>query len=181
LKSRVESARQALGIVAKSNEAMAEQARAMVARKLNGAESRTYFETLFPTKGTPAPKPAGRDGASLLDSILDQTAQSADVMADLLAGHEERQAEVTERTAKRNREILGEILTNYDNSRNRLRGIEHSAWAAYNAVSEYIDHGKKARGRDVEARRESRFESVLFGAGHDLKADAYSSALALAR
>jgi phage/plasmid-like protein (TIGR03299 family) len=58
--------------------------------------------------------------------------------------------------------------------------IRHTSWAAFNAVSEYVDHVKPTRGRDDDDRTSKRLESSLFGMGANLKARAFDLALAMA-
>ena len=175
LKDRVKAARTKLGIITKRFESFEQQTQAMAGRSLDYRESLGYFKALYPTEVCPAHQPIAADGAGLLQMMLEGNQEQAPVVAELLAGH---YAE-TERQAKSNREALDLILGNYDNSRNRLPGIEHTAWSAYNAVSEYVDHQAKHRGRDHQARAESRLNSVLLGAGNNQKLAAYDSALAL--
>ena len=55
-----------------------------------------------------------------------------------------------------------------------------TAFAAFNAVTEYVDHHKTTRGRDDADRTAKRIESSLFGAGADLKVRAFDLALRLA-
>ncbi len=61
----------------------------------------------------------------------------------------------------------------YSNPRQNLPGIERTAWAAYNAVSEFADHSAKFR------TTESRFTSVIEGGANDLKQKAFDTALSL--
>lgn len=60
----------------------------------------------------------------------------------------------------------------YRNPRQQLPSIERSAWAAYNAVSEFADHVGKFRSP------ESRFVSVTEGGADALKQKAFEVALA---
>jgi len=52
----------------------------------------------------------------------------------------------TERQRKSRNEVLGQMFGNFDNDRNGLPGVKHTAWGAYNAVSEWADHQRKYRG-----------------------------------
>jgi phage/plasmid-like protein (TIGR03299 family) len=61
----------------------------------------------------------------------------------------------------------------YSNPRQNLPGIERTAWAAYNAVSEFADHAGKFRSA------ESRFVSVTEGGADALKQRAFDKALAM--
>jgi phage/plasmid-like protein (TIGR03299 family) len=90
-----------------------------------------------------------------------------------LPGHTDRQ--------KKSREtVYGQMLSNFDNDRNTLPGVKHTAWGAYNAVSEWADHQKATRGSNPTEKLNRRLDSVWFGAGHQLKQAAYHGALELA-
>lgn len=84
------------------------------------------------------------------------------------------------RQRRRRREVIDAFLTNFDNDANSLAGIRHTAWAAYNAVSEWADHGRRFRGADPQQRKENRLNSIWFGSSHRLKQAAWVSALELA-
>lgn len=80
------------------------------------------------------------------------------------------------------------LMRNFENEKNTLPGMKHTAWAAYNAVSEWADHQRQFRSsrdsqkfRDVDrGRAESRLHSVWFGSSHHLKQKAYRQAVELA-
>ena len=55
--------------------------------------------------------------------------------------------------------------------------IRHSAWAAVNAVTEYVDHERPTRGRTPEQRADRRLQSQWFGSGARLKQQAWQLAL----
>jgi phage/plasmid-like protein (TIGR03299 family) len=61
-----------------------------------------------------------------------------------------------------------------------IHAIKGTTWAAYNAVTEYVDHHRPTRTRDTTLRRSRRLESAWFGSGAILKARAWNEALALA-
>lgn len=61
----------------------------------------------------------------------------------------------------------------YSNPRQNLPGIERSAWAAYNALSELTDH--QSRFRSIE----SRFNSIVEGTANALKQKAFDNLVAL--
>lgn len=48
-----------------------------------------------------------------------------------------------------------------------------TAWDAFNAVTEFVDHRRTVRAHDGRSRAEARFESTILGSGDDLKATAY--------
>ena len=69
------------------------------------------------------------------------------------------------------------VVANFDHELQRLKGIEHSAWAAFNSVSQYVDWERPTRGFVGRDRDERRFASSMFGQGADLKRRAWSTAL----
>jgi phage/plasmid-like protein (TIGR03299 family) len=162
LKGKMALARQHLGVIGQKVVTFEQQAQALAKVSMKGTEVVNYVEKFFPTKQ----KPNFSDGAALLNQIVNTKLDRGSVVSDLLAGH---YAE-TERIAKRNQGILDQIITNYEND--PARG---TAWGAYNAVSQYADHQKKYESADT------RLNSAWFGAGNDLKQEAYSAALAMAK
>jgi hypothetical protein len=72
------------------------------------------------------------------------------------------------------------VTANFDHELQRLKGIEHSAWAAFNAVCQSVDWERPTRGAAI-TRDERRFESTMLGAGSGLKRRAWAEALKLAR
>jgi phage/plasmid-like protein (TIGR03299 family) len=87
---------------------------------------------------------------------------------------------VSQRQRNGRERVLGQMLANFDNDRNTLPGVRHTAWGAYNAVSEWADHQKGYRGGTVAEKLDRRLDSVWFGASHQLKQAAYRGALELA-
>jgi len=87
----------------------------------------------------------------------------------------------TERGKKNRENALVTIHTNFESGEtNNLPGMRGTAWAAYNAVSQWADHQRQFRGTDTRGRAESRLNSVWFGASNDLKQKAYGRAMELA-
>ncbi len=58
--------------------------------------------------------------------------------------------------------------------------IKHSAWAAYNAVTEWVDHRRSRRGDDDPERASRRLQSIWWGGGAKLKDRAWNLALEMA-
>ncbi|QDT29897.1 hypothetical protein Enr10x_52540 [Gimesia panareensis] len=52
-----------------------------------------------------------------------------------------------------------------------------TSWAAFNAVTEFVDHHRSTRGKTEDEKISRRFESSWFGSGARLKAAAWSAAL----
>jgi len=75
--------------------------------------------------------------------------------------------------------IIEEVSGMFEHGKgNNLPGVKGTAWAAFNAVTEYVDHTRSSRGQGRD-KLESRAASLLFGSGADLKQKAWDSALAL--
>jgi phage/plasmid-like protein (TIGR03299 family) len=173
---RVEEAREKLGIILGRMDKHQEEITALVGKKLDVQESLDYFKQFFPVEVRPKSvlPNIGTDGAALLGQILDGHQQEQDVVAELLQGH---YAE-TERQAQRNIEILFQVLQNYENQGNSPADVRHSAWTAYNAVSEYADHQLRYRG-DPQTRADRQLDSIWWGRADELKQQAYRGALDL--
>lgn len=95
-----------------------------------------------------------------------------------------------DRTKGNHRKTVDAISSGYFSARtNNLAGISRTPWAAYNAVTEYIDHPPKSweqsqRERkedtaDRQKRAENHFSSVLLGSGAAEKQSAFNLALEL--
>ena len=162
LRGKIELAKRHLGIIGQRVEAFQHEAHALARAAFKDSEARGYVERFFPTKT----KPNFSDGVALLSTIVGGQQDRSEVVCDLLAGHFAE----TERIAKRNQTILEQILDNFE--RDPARG---TAWGAYNAVSQYADHQARYRSAD------SRLNSAWFGAGNDLKQEAYRTAQAQAK
>ena len=168
--ARVAQARAALGFTKEAIEQFTQQTRTLARTSL---APEPYFRaclddivdiTVAEQQVTEA---SLRDG-SILKAVLNITTAS-----DRSKATDRLQAAITRR-----KELFADILDRYESDRNNnMPAIKGTAWAAYNAVSEHVDHSKLHRGnKDAE----SRFERVLLGAGDDLKQAAFIRALALA-
>jgi phage/plasmid-like protein (TIGR03299 family) len=85
-------------------------------------------------------------------------------------------------TDRRAQAIIGTrraITEAYLNPRQNFGSIGETAWAAYNAVSEHIDHLPR-RGANQTRRAEARFNVSLYGAGRDMKDRAFAAAQRIA-
>lgn len=86
----------------------------------------------------------------------------------------------SDRQKNRRDKVYGQMLANFDNDRNTLPGVTHTAWAAYNAVSEWADHQKIHRGGNPAEKMNRKLDSIWFGGAHQVKQAAYHGALELA-
>lgn len=57
--------------------------------------------------------------------------------------------------------------------------MSRTAWAALNAVTQYVDYDLPVLGRDDTAKAQNRLRSMWFGPGAQLKQQALESAVAL--
>lgn len=80
-----------------------------------------------------------------------------------------RGEEAEEATRSKNRREAIIALAKHAPNLGSVRG---TAWAAYNAVAEFADHGMTFRETKIASRAENRAASILDGAAHDLKAKA---------
>jgi len=72
-----------------------------------------------------------------------------------------------------------ELLSLFENGRgNDISAIRHSAWTAYNAVTEYADHNRTVKG--VKEDPSNRLKSIWFGTGAELKGRAFDRILEVA-
>ena len=72
------------------------------------------------------------------------------------------------------------ITANFDHEFQRLPGIAHTAWSAFNSVTQYVDWERPTRGKHQQERDERRFATTMFGPGAELKRRAWQEALVLA-
>ena len=84
------------------------------------------------------------------------------------------------RAEMRRRKILHQFQSNFTNATNTLPGVTGTAWAAYNAVSQYFDHQRMFKGTNTLEKADHQLESIWFGSSHHAKQEAYQMALTLA-
>ena len=80
----------------------------------------------------------------------------------------------------RRRKIIHQFEDNFTNATNTLPGVAGTAWAAYNAVSQYFDHQRNFKGANILEKADHQLESIWFGSSHHAKQEAYQRALTLA-
>lgn len=89
-----------------------------------------------------------------------------------------RDPDWTERREEAIRKTRLSILSAYCNPRQGL--AEGTAWAAFNAVTEHVDHLPR-RGASRRAKAEARFNVALYGIGRDMKERAFRAACRFAK
>src|SRR5262249_32094697 len=160
LKDRVAEARRNLGIISQRVETFEQEIQHLARVQVHDGQVRDYFRQVF---DIPAPKAVAGDGAALLDSIVGGATRRQELMADLLEGHRQR----TERQQKADAKLLEQLLANFHDRSNTLPGIAGSAWAAYNAVSEYVDHQRTVHGKTSREKADNRLNHIWFGSADD--------------
>lgn len=129
--------------------------RALASVNVKSAEQmRAYIDIVFPpAKKAEKPAPVSApvvDGAGLMASLLNRPIGEA--RESMFS------ADVGEATKETRTRIYGEIEALFQRGRgNDLAGVKGTAWAAYNAVTEYITH---ERGRNAD----NRVNTAWFGA-----------------
>ncbi|MFN0021070.1 MAG: DUF932 domain-containing protein [Pirellulaceae bacterium] len=84
----------------------------------------------------------------------------------------------TEGNKTRAENVRQELFRLFESGKGQdIPGVRGTAWAAFNSITEYVDHVRPARGRNTEDRRSRRLESSWFGSGALLKAKAWTLAL----
>lgn len=87
-------------------------------------------------------------------------------------------ADEQKKMSRRAQNIIDEVTRFFEYGKgNTLPGVKGTAWAAFNAVTEYVDHARTTRGGQSEV--EARASSLLFGSGAILKQKAWDAAVSL--
>lgn len=96
-----------------------------------------------------------------------------DIMCPIL---DRRDPDWTEQREERLRKTREDIAMKYllDECQ-RVPGVERTAWAAFNAVTQHIDHLPR-RGATMQAKAEARFNVCMYGPGRDMKERAFQAA-----
>ncbi|HWD40094.1 MAG TPA: DUF932 domain-containing protein [Fimbriimonas sp.] len=80
----------------------------------------------------------------------------------------------------RTRNIHEELFRLFELGRGQdIYGIRRTAWAAYHAITEYVDHHRPTRAAAPQDRSALRLQSQWFGSGAKLKAKPWDDALLL--
>ena len=83
--------------------------------------------------------------------------------------------------SSRTQNVRAKLLNLFETGRGQdLPETRFTAWTAFNALTEYVDHHRSTRGRTVGERVDRRLQSAWFGSGAKLKADAWRAALEMA-
>ena len=121
--------------------------------------------------------------------LAQQFYDDVQIKADLLANHSPSPAQLRnffqslypdpeEGNKTRAQNTRRELSRLFEDGRGQdIPGVRHTMWAAFNAVTEYVDHHRPTRARDARERASRRLQSQWFGSGARLKARAWDLAL----
>lgn len=89
--------------------------------------------------------------------------------------------EKVRRLAQRRRDRMDEAARDFMARHRKEAEVSggDNAWAAFNAWTGYVQHDRKGKGKDDNARAENRLESNLFGTNEQRTREAFAAALAL--
>jgi phage/plasmid-like protein (TIGR03299 family) len=145
-KIRIEEARNALGLVRKQIKETQAAYATLAAQPVSRKDAKSYFETVFPAPV--APESPDKAEARTYQEKLDRW-----------------------------NGVQAEILKLYSTGKGlEIPGVRDTAWAAYNAVTEYVDHVYPIT--QAGTLSVARQESAAFGSYAAVKAEALSLALA---
>lgn len=115
----------------------------------------------------------------LRDCVLtrEQWAEFIDVMAPVPLKSDPDWTARREREILETRQSIQSIFRTAETS--LVDGAENTAWAAFNAVTQHIDHLPR-RGADAGRKAEARFNVTQYGPGRDQKERAFQTACRLA-
>lgn len=77
----------------------------------------------------------------------------------------------TEEISTRKENIKSDLLTLFEGGRGQKLGNIHSAWKAYNAVTEYVDHYSTVK--NLAEDKTNKLKNIWFGTGAKLKEQAW--------
>ena len=115
-----------------------------------------------------------------------------EIRLDFLAGHQPNATQLgryfealypdpAEGSNSRARNVRDTLYNLFERGKGQeIPAIRHSSWAAFNAVTEFVDHFRSSRGRNDHERGSNRLDSAWFGSGNKLKQHAFRLALDMA-
>ncbi len=128
------------------------RARAAEARELLGLASRFYRQTSELANTLASYYPTGQE----LKRYFEQLYPDRDGMVNA-----------------RSKNIRAKLFQLFEHGRGQnIPETRLTAWSAFNAVTEFVDHHRSSRGPDGSSQRANRLNSAWFGSGARIKADA---------
>lgn len=166
--ARIAEAREALGIVSAQVPAMAKAYAHLAATPVTTARAKEYFAEVFPYAAA-AKALAGESDNDTIARIMGGTSGQREL------------SEAAKAAMAKVDEHRGLLLTLFEGAGigADLDGARGTAWGAYNAVTEWIDHAYPVLSNGKASR--DRLESAMVGAYADKRAEAFDLAMLLAR
>ncbi|HQZ66361.1 MAG TPA: DUF932 domain-containing protein [Planctomycetaceae bacterium] len=129
-----------------------------------------------------------RELLGLASRFYSQTAQLADALAsyypttgELQHYFEQIYPDRDGSANSRARNVREQLLHLFEHGRGQnIPETRLTAWSAFNAVTEFVDHHRSSRGESDAARKASRLNSAWFGSGVEIKAQAWAAAIEMA-
>lgn len=116
-----------------------------------------------------------------LQSRIDQLANHYPNRKQLEAYFAALYPDSTDTKNRRAQNVRNELFRLFEHGRGQdIPQIKLTSWAAFNAVTEFVDHHRSTRGSSERERASRRLESAWFGSGARLKAEAWAAALDMA-
>ena len=160
IEGKIEKARATLGLVVHETEKYEEEVRATARLELSRAQAREYFNVLYRKIFLRKSEQEAPDSAQMVDEDGDKTT-----------------VESKSTREKHQEKIVDRWMELFDDEKQTMKGIAGTAWAAYNAYSEWSDH-ERGNMRGI-AESDVRVHSNLFGISALTKRKAWKETLAL--
>lgn len=115
-----------------------------------------------------------------------------EIRLDFLAGHHPTAAQLAryfealypdpaDGSSTRARNVRDTLYNLFERGKGQeIPAIRHSSFAAFNAITEFVDHHRSTRGRTDHEKSSNRLDSAWFGSGNRLKQHAFRLALDMA-
>jgi phage/plasmid-like protein (TIGR03299 family) len=116
-----------------------------------------------------------------LESRINQLASHYPNRQQLERYFESLYPDSAEGKTRRAQNVRAELFRLFENGRGQdIPETRLTAWSAFNAVTEYVDHHRSTRGKTETEQASKRLKSAWFGSGARLKSEAWRLALEMA-
>jgi hypothetical protein len=175
------------------------QANIATATKVLGLATRTFAEFALQAEAMSRVPHAAHLPGGLFDQFIDETTSELVIAGQIVSSVSLRDGSIMRAIdAEKNRDLrvnwerqrdraesnraklFDELMSRYESDRCQL-SAPGTLWAGFNAITEMIDHGQILRYNGSElSRKESRFQSLVYGKGDGWKQIALQVAMGLA-
>ena len=172
IKSRIDDAKAALGVAVESFDSFRESADYLSRRRI---PIKSYADDVLDHHLPITADDARKGSVRLVEEMMLDTALR--ITEETKAA---KQAEI-QRDIDRRAALLEEVLTMHDEPTNTLNGMGGTGWAALNAVTQAVNHGRLGNGFRGDGKESRKFESVISDRGDDIMQTALTVALEYAK